>query len=215
DDDDATGDDDDDATGDDDDDATGDDDDATADDDDSTFEGGYPVNNDLSGCNAQNFGPNAGVGDELPCVDITTQFDEQYNLWNLRGSADYLVVDVCAMWAGPCQLINQWRQTGNGYFQSGDYDGVWEALQDEDIRWMPTFFEGVSGGAISTAEVLDIYDTYGDSGAPLVVDDDQEFMLWMGAQGIPSLTLVELDTMLVLVNDDTFAVMEFLNGQYP
>jgi len=174
---------------------------------DGIFEGMFPFNDDLDDCASTSFGWGAGPGDQLPCVDMETQFGEDYNLWNLQGSAEYLVIDNSAIWCGPCNMMAEWLDGANNGFISSAGDSIREAVWSGELRWITAIFEDSFSNPANLGDLQAWYDAYPTENVLVLGDGDQDMIGWIGATGIPSLTLVRLDTMELVIVDDTNAVL--------
>ncbi len=173
---------------------------------DGIFEGMFPFNDDRDGCSGS-FGFSASEGDVLPCADFQTQFGEVYNLWNLKDSADYLIIDNSAIWCGPCNMMAEWLDGGNNGFITGAGDVIREAVWSGELRWVTAIYEDGGGSPANLSDLQSWYSSYPTDNVVVLGDGSQDLIGWIGPPGIPSLSLVRLDTMELVIVDDTNAVL--------
>ena len=183
-----------------------------ADEEDGIFEGGFAFNADREGCE-DSFSGNAALGDLVPCVDFVTQHDEDWNLWNMKGGADYAVLDTGAVWCGPCNAIAAWLDGDTAYF-GPERDAAREAVWNGDVIWVTSLYEDESGNTAELKDAEDWAEEYPTEGVPVLVDDENEIIGWVGPPGIPSLSLVDLETMELVIVDETGGVAAFLSNEY-
>ncbi len=184
------------------------------DEDEGIFQGGFPFNSQLDDedCDDE-FSGSADVGDELPCGTFVNQYDEDYNLWHTKGAADWLVIDTGAVWCGPCNAIAEWLDGGDAYFGS-DMDPAREAVWNGDAIWITALFEDGGGQPADLGDAEAWAEEFPTEGVPVIVDDERDLIDWVGPPGIPSLSLVNLETMEVEIVDDTGGVAAFLRDEY-
>jgi len=177
-----------------------------ADEDDGIFEGGYPFNAEIEDCDDE-FGGSADVGDELPCATFINQWDEDYNLWHMQGSADFLVIDTSAVWCGPCNSMAAWLADEAPTLFGQEMDSARENAWEGNVRWITGLYEDGSGQPADVGDAEAWEEDYPAEGVPVVVDDGRDLINWIGPPGIPSLSLVDLETMEMVIVDDTTAVL--------
>ena len=183
--------------------------------DDGIFEGGFPYNPDREGCD-ESFAERAAVGDLLPCGDFVTQYDEDWNLWNMKGAADYAVIDTGAGWCGPCRAIAAWLDgysASNAYFGPG-LDAARESVWNGDVIWVTSMYENESGNPTELRDVEAWAEEFPTEGVPVLMDGDRDIIDWIAPPGIPSLSLVDLETMEMIIVDETGGVASFLASEY-
>ena len=149
----------------------------------------------------------AGEGDEVPRYIALTQFDEEYNIYHMAGSAQYLVLDTSAVWCGPCNAMADWLDGANNGFMPADFDPIREAVEEGRVRWITTLYEDGSGNPADQGNVEDWYDDYPTDLVPVMVDGDRDVIDWIRPPAIPSLSLIDLETMEAVIVDDTSGVM--------
>lgn len=176
------------------------------DEDDGIFTGGWPFDADLEDCD-DSFPGTASVGEDLPCFTMQDQFDEAYSIGHMRESAGYMVLDLGATWCGPCNSMADWLDGANNGFMPDDYEPVREAVWDGDVRWVTTLFQDGQGNPADWRDAEDWYDNYPTENVPVLADEGSDLINWIDAPGIPSLSLVDLETMEMVIVDDTSAVM--------
>lgn len=178
------------------------------DEDDKIFEGGWPYNAAATADCDDRFGGTASVGDEVPCYTMVDQFDEEYNIWNMMGSADYMVIDTGATWCGPCKSMAAWLDGANNGFMPDAFIPVREAVWEGEVRWNTSLFQDESGNPATFETVEDWYNNWPTENVPVLADEGSDLIGWINAPGIPSLSLVDLETMEMVIVDDTNATMQ-------
>ena len=182
-----------------------------ADEDDMIFEGGFPYNpSAVDDCDDNDFSGRAEVGDLLPCGTFINQWDEDYNLWHMQGSAEYMVIDVSAVWCGPCNAMAAWLAGDAPTLFGTELDSVREAIWEGEARWITGLYQDGSGDPTSVDDAEEWEEDYPAEGVPVLVDDDADLADWIAPPGIPSLSLVDLETMEMVIVDDTNAVLNEL-----
>ena len=177
------------------------------DEDDKIFEGGWPYNPDaIEDCDDR-FDGTASVGDILPCFTMIDQFDEEYNIGHMQESAGYLIVDTGATWCGPCNSMADWLDGAENGFVPETFAPVRDAVHDGTLRWMTSLFQDGAGNPADQGTVEDWYDNYPTENVPVLADEGSDLIGWINAPGIPSLSLVDLETMEMVIVDDTSAVL--------
>ncbi|MCO4769475.1 MAG: hypothetical protein KDA24_05545 [Deltaproteobacteria bacterium] len=183
-----------------------------ADEDDGIFEGGFPFNPDVEDCDDEDFSGSASEGDQLPCATFVNQWDEDYNLWNMRGSAEFLVIDTSAVWCGPCNSMAAWLAGDSPTLFGSTLDNARENVWEGKARWITGLYEDGSGQPADVGDAEAWEDDYPAEGVPVIVDDDSDLVSWIGPPGIPSLSLVDLETMELVIVDDTNGVLNELEN---
>lgn len=178
-----------------------------ADADDKIFEGGWPYNPDaIEDCDDR-FSGTASTGDILPCFAMLDQFDDEFNVFHMQGSAGYLVLDLGATWCPPCNSMAAWLDGTDNGFMPDAFVPVREAIWEGEVRWISDLFQDEAGDPADQQDAENWYNNYPTENVPVLADTGADLSDWINPPGIPSLSLVDLETMELVIVDDTSAVM--------
>ena len=134
----------------------------------------------------------------------------------MKGMADYAVLDTGAAWCGPCRAIAEWLDGYSGagaYFNSG-FDAARESVWNGAVIWVTSLYEDVGGNPADLDDIEAWAEEFPTEGVPVLVDGGYDIINWIGPPGIPSLSLIDLETMELVIVDDTGGVASFLVGEY-
>jgi thiol-disulfide isomerase/thioredoxin len=126
------------------------------------------------------------VGNVIPNATLVDQNGDSIEIYDLHGTV--LLLDVFAMWCGPCQA------------HAPDGEVLSQDLQNEDFELIALMQENVSGGAPTSADAMDWADSYGLT-HPVLADADNTYNYFatLGG-GYPTYPVVGPDMRVVLVD---------------
>lgn len=140
------------------------------------YVGGWPYHSDkdsLDGPSIEDAGDDEG--DLFPRFQMVDQFGDIVDLYDFAYQGKPIMVDISAMWCGPCHYIGQWLSgddsSGAATYYDDAYPGISDAVHNGDIYWVTIMGEDNSGNATQeTCE--DWYDYYPDDNIPVLADED-------------------------------------------
>ena len=176
---------------------------------DGIYEGGWPYygDKDALGDGSWTIGSNAGA--QFPRWTATDQFGETVDFYDLAMGGAPIVIDIAAGWCGPCRSMADWLDGANNGFIEPAGDPIREAVWSGDILWVTVLFQDDGGGAANGSDAADWYSDYPTPNVLVLADGASEVTGLINPPGIPSLSLVEEDMTLSIV-DDTNAVLNTL-----
>ena len=174
---------------------------------DGIYAGGWPYYADKDSLGNGSWTTGTYVGAQIPRWNAVDQWGQTVDLYDLAMGGVPIVIDIAATWCGPCNSMADWLDGANNGFMPDDYEPVREAVWDGDVRWVTTLFQDGQGNPADWRDAEDWYDNYPTENVPVLADEGSDLINWIDAPGIPSLSLVDLETMEMVIVDDTSAVM--------
>lgn len=123
------------------------------------------------------------VGDVIPNATLVDQNGETVELYSLHGKV--LLLDVFAMWCGPCQDHAPYGET------------IWQELRDEDVVVVALMQESIDGRP-NASDARDWADNFGLT-HPVLADPDKvyDYFATLGG-GYPTYPVIGPDMQVVL-----------------
>ena len=140
------------------------------------YEGAWPYNPDKAQYESRGWNGTVGVGDELPYFAFLDQFGDMLSIYDLADQGKPVMIDVSAMWCGPCQNMARWLAGQNDAFDS-EFPLTYEAIENGDAYWVTILADDMSQNADYTVdgeEVATWYEAFEDPNIPVLADDPEE-----------------------------------------
>lgn len=164
------------------------------------YTGYWPYNPDKDAL-AEPSGGTATVGERMPRFVMVDQFGESVDMYDLAGAGVPVLVDLSAVWCGPCNALSAWLDGEDFPFGDGSaYEPVREAIASGDILWVTVLGENRSSGAPEPVVAERWFESYPNPAIPVFADGAQEMAPWLDIMYWP--TVVLLDAELVVVSID-------------
>lgn len=172
------------------------------------YEGRWPYNPNKDSMGNGSWGVGASVGQQFPRWTAVDQFGDTVDFYDLAGAGVPIVIDVSAMWCGPCNEMADWLDGANNGFVGGG-EAIREAVWDGELVWVTALFEDHFGSAADTSDTQSWYAEYPTDGVLVLPDGALEVTSLINPPGIPSLSLLNSNMTFAIV-DDTNAVLNAL-----
>ncbi len=170
------------------------------------YEGGWPYNPNKGSMGNPSWTYGASVGQQFPRWIVQDQFGDTVDFYDLAGAGVPIVVDVSAVWCGPCHQLAEWLDgANNGWGTASARQAVWNG----DAIWVTAVFQDEFGGPADGGDVADWYSDYPTQGVLVLPDGSAQVSNLVDPTGIPSLSLLNPDMSFAIV-DDTSEVLSAL-----
>jgi len=132
--------------------------------------GGWPYQPDKKEGAAQ-ADANLSVGAEMTRVKLLDQFGEEVDLFDFSKHGKLTIVDVSAIWCGPCNGMASWLSGGPDSYGWGEaYPTIADKVHSGKVHWITILGED-SGGAIpDVSKLAQWYADYPDPNIPVLAD---------------------------------------------
>ncbi|MCO4771112.1 MAG: thioredoxin family protein [Deltaproteobacteria bacterium] len=172
------------------------------------YEGGWPYNPNKGSMGNPGWSFGASVGTQFPRWIVQDQFGDTVDFYDLAGGGVPVVLDVSAVWCGPCHQLAEWLDgANNGWGSTAARQAIWNG----DAIWVTAIYEDSFGSPANSSDVQDWYSEYPTPGVMVVPDASAQVVSLVNPPGIPSLSLLNPDMTFAIV-DDTSAVLNALGS---
>ncbi len=141
------------------------------DDDSMIYEGGWPYQadkDDFQGPDLED--ADADEGELFARLQLEDQFGETFDLYDLAGHGKPILVDISAIWCGPCNGLSQWLSgEGDDYNWDSYYGDLKTSIDNGDIYWVTILGEDNSGADPDLADIQRWDEKYPNELIPVLV----------------------------------------------
>lgn len=162
------------------------------------YTGGWPYNPNKGDITDPGWDSEPDEGQTLPHFEMVDQFGEMVDIYDFAQPGKFMILDVSARWCGYCQEMAKWMEGETNYYGQyfGDeewYTDVADAVDNGDIYWVTVLVENMRGGPPDVSTVESWYGDYPDPLIPVLADEDQAMIDYLGRDlyGYPTLFLVD------------------------
>ena len=121
---------------------------------------------------------------------------------NVNGNPTYMIVDLSAVWCGPCHNVADWIAKGNNPDLENMYPTVRGKVHDVEVLWLTYLIENNSGGPPGLSDSQTWAQQHYDPYVPILVDENQNVAAAYGVGSIPHFFLLGPDGLLEYFPND-------------
>jgi hypothetical protein len=180
------------------------------------YVGGWPYNPDKDAIVDPGWETMAAVGNTLPRFAWRDQYGDTVDIYDLAGRP--MVVDLSGLWCSWCHEVATWLEGEEAYYDAWpQYAHIPSLVSEGTIVWVTALDSGYDPAI--PANDLDQAVWVGqheNPAIPVLRDDAQQLKTWLGAQGYPSMWMVDEDMTIQVWDPETYVtVFDAVVEQYP
>ncbi len=180
--------------------------------DDRIYTGGWPFNAHKDDLSDPGFDGTIAVGARVPRLVALDQYGDTVDLYDFAGSDVPVVLDLSAMWCGPCTEVAAWLAHEESPLMANFpvYAGIPDRVDAGEVLWVTVLFEDTSRDPASQEDAATWHQEWPAERVPVMLDDDRAMFDWIVPGSYP--TLLVLDAQLEVQVFDRFTFTPALDA---
>jgi thiol-disulfide isomerase/thioredoxin len=140
---------------------------------------------------------NYDSGESLAYFKFEDQFGDMLVSYDFADHDAPLVIDISAMWCGPCNALSEWvAGLGDAMGLDGYYPDIVSAIEDGELHWFTILGQDYTGTPVELNE-LELWDEmYPNEKVPVLADDGMAAQTYV-TSGWPTLLLFNEDLEMI------------------
>jgi hypothetical protein len=181
------------------------------------YAGGWPYTPDKDALGAPTYQQaRLSVGEAIPRFTLLDQHGDEVEIYDFYDEDAAVVLDLSAMWCGPCNAFSAWISGDPSY---AHYDSYWPRIRGKltsgKLRWITVLGEDSRGDVPDLSDLRAWDAAYTHEEVPvLAVESSRQFTSFFIDQGWPSIYLLDVDLTVATVpgNSNYYVAIDDANS---
>ena len=136
------------------------------------------------------------AGTPMVRAALLDQYNEWVDYYDLGGTDLFQIVDICAIWCGPCHNVASWHvgdiNASNQWIED-TYPTVRDKIHDQKVMFITVLTQDNAGGETTLADLETWATDYPDALVPTLNDPEQQIDAHYNGSAYPTFFIVSPD----------------------